>query len=136
MMLTYLAAFAATAVVFLGLDYLWIAVLARDFYRQQLGPLMLEQPNLVAAGIFYVLYVGGILYFAILPALHGGGWATALVAGAVLGLVAYGTYDMTNLATLKSWPIATSFADILWGITLTATAATAGYGVARLASAL
>ena len=136
MILTYLAAYAATALVFLGLDYLWIAVLARDFYRQQLGPLMLEQPNLVAAGVFYALYVGGILYFAILPALHGGGWAKALAAGAVLGLVAYGTYDLTNLATLKSWPITTSFADILWGIALTATAATVGYAAARLTAPL
>ncbi len=126
-MKTYIVAYVATAVVFFGLDFLWLSRVATGFYRSQIGPLMLAQPNFAAAGIFYLFYIGGIVYFAVIPALSGGTWTTALVSGAILGLIAYGTYDMTNLSTLKGWTIPMTITDMLWGAALTGVAATIGY---------
>lgn len=128
---TYVIAYIATAVVFFGLDFIWLSRIALNFYKSQIGDLMLAQPNFMAAGVFYLAYIGGIVYFAVMPALTGGTWTTALVAGAVLGFVAYGTYDMTNLSTLKNWPIAMSVVDLLWGTVLTSVAATAGYFITQ-----
>lgn len=134
-MMTYAIAYVATAVVFFGLDYVWLSRIAIGFYRRHIGDLLLATPNFAAAGLFYLFYIAGIVYFAVLPAVSGGGWLTALAGGALLGLIAYGTYDMTNLATLKDWSITVSIVDMAWGSFLTATAATAGYfAVTRLAS--
>ena len=134
-MMPYVIAYVSTAVVFFGLDYLWLSRVAIGFYRRHIGDLLLATPNFAAAGLFYLVYVAGIVYFAVMPAVAGGGWLTALVGGAFLGLIAYGTYDMTNLATLKVWSLSVSLVDMAWGTVLTATAATAGYfAVARLAA--
>ena len=100
----YIKAYAATLIVFLGLDFLWLGVVARGFYSARLGGLMRENINFVAAGGFYLAYVGGIVFFAVAPALSEGSWQRAALNGALLGLLAYGTYDMTNLATLRNWP--------------------------------
>jgi uncharacterized membrane protein len=127
--MTYVIAYIATAVVFLGLDFLWLSQVATGFYRSRIGDLLLAEPNFVAAGLFYLFYVVGIVYFAVMPALSGGTWIHATIAGAVLGLIAYGTYDMTNLSTLKGWSLTLSLVDMAWGTFLTATAATAGYFV-------
>jgi len=126
-MLRYLVAYAAAAIVFLGLDALWLGRIAIGLYRREIGMLLLERPNLVIAGIFYLLFVVGIVVLAIAPALAGGGWLAALGLGAVLGLVAYGTYDITNLATLKHWSVPLTIVDIAWGTVLTALSAGAGY---------
>lgn len=125
-MMTYAVAYLSTAIVFFGLDFLWLGRVATGFYRSQLGDLMRERPDLVAAGLFYLAYVAGIVYFAVSPALAGGGLRQAALSGAILGLIAYGTYDITNLATLRNWPLAMSLVDLAWGTLLTATAATAG----------
>ncbi|MBT9371478.1 DUF2177 family protein [Rhizobium sp. CSW-27] len=124
--MTYAVAYLSTAIVFFGLDFLWLGRVATGFYRSQLGDLMRERPDLVAAGLFYLVYVAGIVYFAVSPALAGGGLRQAALSGAILGLIAYGTYDITNLATLRNWPLAMSLVDLAWGTLLTATAATAG----------
>jgi uncharacterized membrane protein len=125
----YAVAYIVTAVVFLGLDALWLSQIALGMYRRELGTLLLDRPNLVVAGLFYLLFVIGIVVLAIVPALNGGGWVTALVAGAVLGLVAYGTYDITNLSTLRNWSLTVTVADLIWGTALTAVSATVGYFV-------
>ena len=125
----YVVAYIVTAVVFLGLDALWLSQIALGMYRRELGTLLLDRPNLVVAGLFYLLFVIGIVVLAIVPALNGGGWVTALVAGAVLGLVAYGTYDITNLSTLRNWSLTVTVADLIWGTALTAVSATVGYFV-------
>lgn len=96
----YVIAYISTAVVFFALDYLWLTRIAIGFYREQIGNLMLASPNFAAAGVFYLFYVVGVVYFAVMPAVSAGSAVTALVNGALLGLLAYGTYDMTNLATL------------------------------------
>ena len=123
----FLVAYLATAVVFLGLDAIWLSRIALDLYRRELGGLLLDKPNLAIAGIFYLLFVVGIVVLAIYPALNGGSWVNALLMGAVLGLVAYGTYDITNLSTLKDWSVTVTLADLAWGTVLTGAAATAGY---------
>lgn len=128
-MTRYLLAYVVTAVVFLGLDAIWLSRIALGMYRRELGSLLLDKPNLVIAGIFYLLFVIGIVVLAIAPALNGGTWVTALLMGAVLGLVAYGTYDITNLSTLKNWSLTVTIADIAWGTALTAVSATIGYWV-------
>lgn len=125
--MTYVVAYIATAIVFLGLDALWLSRVALGMYRQELGSLLLEKPNLPVAGAFYLLYVAGIVILAIVPALGEGGWIKALLMGAVLGLVAYGTYDITNLSTLKGWSVKLAVIDIAWGTALTAISATIGH---------
>lgn len=127
MIASYAAAYASTAVVFLGIDFIWLSTISNSFYRNRIGSLLLDYPNLGIAGLFYLVYVAGIVHFAVMPAVHGASWATALVNGALLGLVAYGTYDMTNLATLKDWSVSVSVVDMIWGTALTGLAATCGY---------
>jgi uncharacterized membrane protein len=129
----YVAAYVASAVVLFGLDLLWLGVIAKGFYARQLGDLLSDQPNLSVAALFYAVYVGGIVLFAVTPALLAQSWLSALVLGFFLGLVAYGTYDMTNLATLRDWPIALSVVDLTWGSCLTAISAAAGYVAVRWA---
>lgn len=128
--MSYVFAYAGSAIVFLGLDYIWLSRVARDFYAGSLGSLMRETPDFLAAGIFYLFYIGGIVFFAVMPAES---WKGALLRGAVLGLLAYGTYDMTNLATLKGWPWRMAAVDMVWGTALTGLAAVGGYLAARAA---
>ena len=130
-MIVYLSAYAASAVAFFGLDMLWLGLIARDFYRRGYGEMLLDQPLLLPAAAFYAVYVVGIVFFAVVPALQNGSWLTAAGFGAALGLLCYGTYDMTNLATLKNWPVAVAVVDMAWGTILTGTAALVGYLVAR-----
>jgi uncharacterized membrane protein len=131
----YLIAYGASALVFLGLDLLWLGVVARGFYTRQMGDLLRAQPSLGVAGLFYALYVGGIVLFAIVPALQSQSWRTALLLGLALGLFAYGAYDLTNLATLRRWPVALTAVDMIWGCLLTGLAATAGYLAVRASGA-
>ena len=130
--MTYVVAYIATAVVFLGLDAIWLSKVALGMYRAEVGGLLLERPNLPIAAAFYLLYVVGIVVLAIVPALADGGWIKALLLGAVLGLVAYGTYDITNLSTLKGWSVKLALIDIAWGTALSAVSATIGFWVVRL----
>lgn len=126
-MLKYAVAYAVTVVVFLGLDAIWLSRVALAMYRREIGDLLLDRPNLMIAGLFYLIFVAGIVILAIAPALNGGTWLTAFLMGATLGLVAYGTFDITNLSTLKNWSIAVTLADLAWGTALTAVSATVGY---------
>ena len=130
-MTAYAIAYAATAVVFLGLDAVWLTLAAERLYRPLLGDLLVERFALVPAVAFYVVYILGIVVFAVAPALTSGRWTTAAAYGALLEFVSYATYDLTNQATLRGWPIAVTVADLGWGTVVTAVAATAGYLVAR-----
>ncbi|MBB4955087.1 putative membrane protein [Agrobacterium vitis] len=126
-MVRYGVAYLGTAFVFFALDYLWLSRVAIGFYKSQMGSIMREQPNFTAAGLFYLFYIAGIVYFAVAPAMNNGSVWTALLSGALLGLFAYGTYDMTNLATLKVWTLSLSLVDMAWGTVLTGLSAAAGY---------
>src|SRR5207302_9327745 len=105
-----LVAYATTLIVFCCCDFVWLGWVAKDYYQSQLGGLLLAQPNWAAAVTFYALYAAGIVIFCISPALD----AASLAKAALLGALAYATYDLSNLATLKSWPITLSLLDIAW----------------------
>lgn len=126
-----LITYAVTAVIFFGMDFLWLTLTSNSFYKPQLGSLLLEKPNMPVAAAFYLVYIIGIVAFAVLPALEQGAWMRALWGGALLGLVAYGTYDITNLATLTNWSTTVTIVDLVWGTLATATAATASYFLTR-----
>ncbi|SMQ85614.1 Uncharacterized membrane protein [Devosia lucknowensis] len=130
--MTILAAYGGTALVFFGLDMLWLTVLGIGFYRQEIGALLMDQPNLVPAAVFYLFYIAGIVGFAVIPAVNANSWIWALVAGVALGLLAYGTYDMTNLSTLKGWTLKISIIDLVWGGFLSGASALAGYWAVKL----
>jgi len=123
-------AYVATAVVFAGIDFIWLSR-SIGFYRAELGGMLLDKPNMGAAVAFYLIYIGGIVALAVLPANSQSSWSTALINGALLGLVAYATYDLTNLATLKDWSLTVTLVDLAWGTFLTATAALAGTAALR-----
>ncbi|MGI9500622.1 MAG: DUF2177 family protein [Geminicoccaceae bacterium] len=127
----FLIAWGATAVVFLVIDAIWLGLIATSFYRRELGALMLERPKLQIAVLFYLGYTFAIVLLAASPASKSGSLTQALLFGAVLGLAAYGTYDITNLSTLKNWPVTMSLVDMAWGTFLTALAAASGYAVLR-----
>ena len=105
MMAQYAKIYVAALVGFLAIDMLWLGVVARGFYRRQLGFLLADQVNWWAAFSFYLLFVAGVLVFAVVPALQAGSLSRALLLGGLLGLLTYGTYDLTNLATVKGWPL-------------------------------
>ena len=121
-----LIAYAATAVVFLALDAAWLTFMAERLYRPALGRLMLDRFELLPAVAFYLIYIVGVVVFAVLPGLESRRWTTALGLGALLGLVAYATYDLTNQATLRDWPWRVTLADLCWGTFVTGVAAAAG----------
>jgi uncharacterized membrane protein len=127
----YVVAYIAAATGFLLLDFLWLGFVAKTFYRQEIGALLLEKFNMTAAIGFYLIFVVGVVIFAVLPALQAGSWKTALLYGALFGFFTYATYDMTNLATLKGWSFPVTVVDIAWGAFLTGISALAGYLATR-----
>ncbi len=125
--MTWARAYVGALVAFLAIDAVWLGYLAADFYRERIGHLMLDQPNFGAAAAFYLMYLAGIVYLAVAPAVRAGNWRIALARGAALGFVAYGTYDFTNYATLAGWPLDMVLIDLVWGTFLTGSAAVASY---------
>ncbi len=123
-MKTYALAYLATAIVFLGLDFIWLSVMGGVLYRPALGDSVLEKFNLIPALFFYAIYVAGIVVFAVSPAMDSGRWTTALIYGGLLGFFCYATYDLTNQATLKQWSTLLTVVDMAWGTLVTAVAAT------------
>ncbi len=121
----YAIAYVATAVVFLALDAVWLGTMADRLYRPAMGSIMLERFALAPAAAFYLIYIVGVVVFAVAPALQNGRWTTALGYGAMLGLMAYATYDLTNQATLKDWSWTVTIADLCWGTFVTAVSAAA-----------
>ena len=127
----YVLAYLATGIVFLGCDIVWLSVTGSSLYRPLLGDLLLERFRPTPAVTFYLVYMAGIVFFATSPAIASGRWTAALVNGAVLGFVAYATYDLTNQATLRAWSTTITILDLCWGTVLTAVAATLGYLIAN-----
>jgi uncharacterized membrane protein len=128
----YLLAYVATALIMAGLDFLWLSNTSGPLYQRALGEMMAKEPNMTAAVAFYLIYILGVLWFAVRPALAAGDWKTALLNGALFGFFAYATYDLTNLATLKVWSLQVSLIDMAWGSVLSALAATGGTVAAKL----
>ena len=118
--------------IFLVIDGLWLTVIAKQLYAKHLGYLMAEKPKLFAALVFYVLYAAGLYVFAVHPALGTASLQAALLKGALFGLIAYATYDLTNLATVKDWPVLITAIDLVWGTVLSASVSVLSYWVIRL----
>ncbi|MDB5189542.1 MAG: putative rane protein [Parcubacteria group bacterium] len=129
-MRTYLKLFCLALPILVALDASWLGVIASGFYRSNLGPLLATQPNYLAAIAFYVLYVVGIIYFALKPALAERALGRAIINGAMLGFISYMLYDLTNLSVLANWPLLLSLVDIAWGVILTGVTAGLTYVVA------
>jgi len=127
-----LAAWLGTAIPFAIIDLIWLRLVAQGFYRAQLGDLRSDTVNFPAATAFYLIYVSGVVFFAVMPALRADNIWQAGMYGALLGFLCYATYDLTNLATLRNWPLGLTVVDIIWGSLLTAVAAMGGVFVWRV----
>jgi uncharacterized membrane protein len=120
-----------TIPVFFAIDMVWLGLVSRGFYRNNLGHLLREDVNWAAALVFYLLYIAGIMIFAVMPALENNSLRHAVLFGGLFGFFAYATYDLTNLATLKDWPLNVAVVDIVWGMVLTASVAAASFFIGR-----
>ena len=129
--MTYLVLYAVTVVVFLGLDVVMLKKVMYPMFSSNIGSMMLGSPKMGPAAAFYLFYVGGVLWFASIPALQSGQPSQAFVAGFVLGLLAFGTYEFTNFATLRGWVIQMVAVDVVWGGVLTGTSAWVGVSVVK-----
>jgi len=123
----FLKVYAIAVPVFFAIDMVWLVLIARNFYKNQIGFLMKPEINWTAAILFYLLFLVGLVVFVISPALEKNEWTRALWSGALFGLITYATYDLTNLATLKDWPLAVVIVDMLWGSLLAASVSVITY---------
>ncbi|WDR04065.1 DUF2177 family protein [Devosia algicola] len=126
----YLILYAACTIVFFALDFMWLTTIAKSTYQREIGSILLPNPNLAVAAGFYLLYLVGVVVLVAAPA--EGDVMKALLTGALLGFVAYGTYDLTNLSTLKGFTPTIAAIDMAWGTALTALSAAAGVWFTRL----
>lgn len=117
-MLEYLKMYVVALVVFLAIDIVWLAVIAKKLYQKELGFIMSAKPNWGAAILFYLIFIVGLVFFVIHPATEKDSWSYALLAGILFGFVSYSTYDLTNLATLADWPMKITIIDLIWGSSL------------------
>ncbi|MDO9586852.1 MAG: DUF2177 family protein [Brevundimonas sp.] len=125
-----LVAYVLTLIVFAVIDTVWLGAMGDRLYRPLIGSMLAENFRLVPAIAFYALYAAGLTLFAVLPGLADGGWKKALLWGGLFGLFAYGTYDLTNLATLKTWSLKLSLIDMAWGVCVSAAASATACAVA------
>jgi uncharacterized membrane protein len=117
-------------IVFLIIDMIWLGLVAKNFYQNNIGHLMTTNVNYIAALIFYLLFIVGLVVFVIQPSLETKRLQDVLLRGALFGLITYATYDLTNLATLKDWPLLVTVVDLIWGMVLSTSVATATYLIA------
>lgn len=128
MVFKYVVAYIATGVAFALIDSLWLRTMYTRLYQPELGEILMRGGFRIGpAVLFYLLYIAGMLIFAVVPALIDGRWQTAIIQGAMLGFFCYATYDLTNLATLKIWSVKVTVLDMIWGTVLTGTASLGGY---------
>lgn len=124
--------YLASVVAFFAIDLVWLSTMTSRLYQPRLSHLLAAEPRLAVAAGFYLLYVAGVVALAVLPGLQQGSLVAALWRGALLGLIAYATYDLTNLATLRDWPLDITVIDLVWGTTLTGAVSAIGYYAGRL----
>ena len=117
--------------VFFVIDMVWLVLVAKKFYQEQIGFLMKPDINWAAAIIFYLLFIAGLVIFVISPAVEKHSWVHALLFGALFGLITYATYDLTNLATLQNWPLLVTVVDLIWGSVLASTISLTTYFIAN-----
>ena len=123
--------YAIALPVFFAIDMIWLGFVAKDFYRAQIGILLKRDVNWTAAIIFYLIFIAGLVVFVISPAMEKGSWTHALLFGALFGFVCYATYDLTNLAVAKDWPLLVTIVDLMWGAVLAASVSIVTYFIAN-----
>jgi len=126
----FIKLYAVALPVFFAIDMVWLGFVAKGFYAKQIGPLLKPDVNWTAAIIFYFLFVVGLVVFVITPAIEKNSWTHALLFGALFGLVCYATYDLTNLAVAKDWPLLVTIVDLAWGAVLAASVSAVTYFIA------
>lgn len=126
----FIKLYAIALPVFFAIDMIWLGIVAKNFYRAQIGHLMKPDVNWTAAIIFYFIFIAGLIVFVIAPAMEKDSWAHALFFGALFGLVCYATYDLTNLAVAKDWPLLVTVVDLAWGAILAASVSVVTYFIA------
>jgi uncharacterized membrane protein len=127
----YIYLYLLTFVVFLAIDAIWLGVIAKNLYAEKIGHLLADNPNLIAAGVFYLLFVVAVIVFAVIPGYEAQSITRTIILGALFGMITYATYDLTNLATLKEWPLSVTIIDIIWGASLSTVTSVAGYYIAN-----
>ena len=126
----YIYLYLLTFIIFLAIDFVWLNFIAKNMYSQKIGHLLAENPNLIPALIFYLIFIVGVIVFAVLPGYSNESITKTILLGALFGLLTYSTYDLTNLATLRNWPISVTIIDIIWGTGISTVTAVAGYYIA------
>lgn len=127
----FLKPFGVTFGVFLVVEGAWLGLIAKNFYQKELGFLMSDSPKLIPTAMFALVFVAGLVFFVINPALAKDSWKYALLAGLFFGLVCYATYDLTNLATIKDWPFIVSAVDLVWGSVMSASVSAISYFILK-----
>lgn len=117
--------------VFFAIDMIWLGFVARGFYQKQIGVLLKQNVNWPAAIIFYLLFILGLVVFVVAPSIGNDSWLRVALLGALFGLITYATYDLTNLATLKNWPLTVTIIDLIWGMVLSSSVSTITYLIVR-----
>lgn len=130
--MNYVKMYAIALVIFLIIDAIWLGIIAKDLYKEQIGHLMTEKPNLIAAIIFYLIFLVGLVYFVINPAIEAKDFSKLIISAALFGLITYATYDLTNLATLRDWPIKVTIIDLVWGTSLSVIVSSITYYIYNL----
>lgn len=131
-MLLFLKLYGISFIIFFAIDLFWLGIVAKNVYQKYIGELLKPDVNWIAAILFYLLFIGGLVIFVLMPAVDSGSWVKALLLGAFFGFITYATYDLTNLATLKGWPIQITIIDLIWGTFLGASTSTLSYLVYKL----
>ncbi len=116
--------------IFFAIDMVWLGLVAKNFYAKQIGYLMKTNINWTSAVLFYLLFIVGLVLFVVMPALEKHSWQHAILFGALFGLISYATYDLTNLATVKDWPLLVTVVDLIWGMVLAGSVSTLSYLIA------
>ena len=127
----YIKLYFTTLIAFFAIDMVWLGLVARTFYRKQLGFLLSSNTNWVAAIIFYLLFIAGILVFVVLPGLDDNSLKTTILRAALFGIVTYATYDLTNLATVRDWPLLITIVDLAWGTVLSVAVSCVGFAAGK-----
>jgi uncharacterized membrane protein len=127
----FIKLYAIALPVFFAIDMIWLGIVAKNFYRAQIGTLMKSDVNWIAAIIFYLIFIAGLIVFVISPAVEKGSWTYAILFGALFGFVCYATYDLTNLAVAKDWPLLVTIVDLIWGAVLAASVSVLTYFIAH-----
>jgi len=126
----FIKLYAIALPIFLAVDMVWLGLVAKNFYKDQIGFLMKPDINWVAAIIFYLLFIVGLVLFVIAPSVKNASWTHAVIFGGLFGLITYATYDLTNLATIKDWPLLVTLVDLAWGTVIGSFVSVATYFIA------